>query len=210
MTAPDLTYTLVRPLEEKYNAIQKQGNKSVVFCFLINHVRFYRDQNLKTSLLSRSRATLCEILAIRTMRVYGDSLLDLALAITTNWPVYVGCDPSILDNAREERDDDLEETVGNAIELAIISKAKLFIKSSPCQRVIDAIWRYAVQPRMSNLTYLYCSGKCVYQARGNHSLISDVSRNRSQPVHGLHLCRHTRGRRFTFMILTRHPYWTTT
>jgi hypothetical protein len=51
LTAPDLTYTLVRPLEEKYNAIQKQGNKSVVFCFLLNRVRFYRDQNLTTAAL---------------------------------------------------------------------------------------------------------------------------------------------------------------
>jgi len=112
------------------------------------------------------------------MRTHADSLLDLALAITTNWPVYVGCDPSILESAREERDDDLEETVGNAIELAIISKAKRFIKSSPCQKVIDAIWRYAIRLRTLGLTYLYCSGKCVYQARGNHSLISDVSPSR--------------------------------
>ena len=175
MTAPDLTYTLVRPLEEKYSAIQKQGNKSIVFCFLINRVRFYRDQNLTTVSLSRSRATLCEILAVRTMRIYADSLLDLALAITTNWPVYIGCDPNVLEHARQERDDDLEETVGNAIELAIISKAKRFIKSSPCQKVIDAIWRYAIRLRTSSLTYLYCSGRCVYQARGSHSMISDVS-----------------------------------
>ncbi|KAF9779137.1 hypothetical protein BJ322DRAFT_1013723 [Thelephora terrestris] len=165
LTAPDLTYTLVRPLEEKYNAIQRQGNKSVVFCLLLNRVRFYRDQNLMTIPLSRSRATFCEILAIRTMRIYADSLLDLALAITTNWPVYMGCDPNVLEHARQERDDDLEETVGNAIELAIISKAKLFIKSSPCQKVIDAIW----------------SGRCVYQARGSHSLISDTYKR--TPIH---------------------------
>jgi len=112
------------------------------------------------------------------MRIYANSLLDLALAITTSWPVYIGCDPSILESAREERDDDIEETVGNAIELAIISKAKRFIKSSPCQRVIDAIWRYGIQPRTLTLTNLYCSGKCVYQARGSHSLISDVSPDR--------------------------------
>jgi len=118
-----------------------------VFCFLINRVRFCNDQNLTTTPLSQSRATLCEILAIRTMRIYADSLLDLALAITTSWPVYIGCDPSILESAREERDDDIEETVGNAIELAIISRAKRFIKSSPCQRVIDAIWRCGIQPK---------------------------------------------------------------
>lgn len=181
-----------------------------MFCFLLNRVRFYRDQNLATVPLSRSRATLCEILAIRTMRPYADSLLDLALAITTNWPVFMGCDPSILENAREERDDDLEETVGNAIELAIISKAKRFIKSSPCQRVIDAIWRYAIQLRPSSLTYVNCSGKCVYQARGSHSLISDVRLNKQQLVPGLRLRRHTRGRRSISMTPTRHPCWTTT
>ena len=181
-----------------------------MFCFLINRARFYRDQNLMTAPLSKSRATLCEILAIRTMRIYGDSLLDLALAITTNWPVYMGCDPNILESAREERDDDLEETVGNAIELAIISKAKRFIKSSPCQKVIDAIWRYVTQPRTSNPTNLYCSGKCVYQARGSHSLISDVSPNMYKPVRGSHLYRPTRGRRSTSMTPIRHPCWTTT
>ena len=43
--------------------------------------------------------------------------------------------------ARQERDD-LEERVGNAIEMAIIGKARRFIKSSPCQKVIDSIWTY--------------------------------------------------------------------
>lgn len=38
--------------------------------------------------------------------------------------------------------DEVEEQVGNAIELAIIGKAKRFIKSSTCQKVIDGIWRY--------------------------------------------------------------------
>jgi len=165
LTAPDLTYTLVRPLEEKYNTIQRRGNKAVVFCFLINRVRFIRDQNIMTSTLSRSRAALCEILAIRTMRHHADSMLDLALAITTSWPVYAGCDPEIMQEIRDERDDDVEERVGNAIEMAIISKGKSFIKSSPCQKVIDAIW----------------SGKCVYQAQSNHSILSDTYKR--TPIH---------------------------
>jgi hypothetical protein len=86
LTAPDLTYTLVRPLEEKYNDLQQKGNKSVVFCFLLNRVHFLRqvacpcivsfsqsvnrDQNLASAPLSRSRAELCEILAIRTLRAH--------------------------------------------------------------------------------------------------------------------------------------------
>ena len=140
LTAPDLTYTLIRPLEEKYNALQRKGNLSVVFCLLLNRAYFLRDRNLTTVALSRSRATLCEILAIKTLREHAKNMMELALALTTSWPVYSGADPDLLERAREERDE-LEERVGNAIEIAIISQSKRFIKSSAVQKVIDGIWR---------------------------------------------------------------------
>lgn len=89
---------------------------------------------------SRSRALLCEILAIRIFRANGNNLLKLTISLTTSWPVYSGADPDLIAQAREERDDDLEDRVGNAIEMAILSKAKRFISSSACQKVIDAIW----------------------------------------------------------------------
>ena len=67
-------------------------------------------------------------------------MLDLTIVLTTVWPVFAGADPRLLERARQERDDDLEDKVGNAIELAILGKAKRFIKSTSCQRVINAIW----------------------------------------------------------------------
>ncbi len=127
-------------MSEKYRNLQDQGNKSIVFCLLLNRVHFIRDDNLATSSLSRSRAHLCEILAIRCLREYGDNLLDLAAVAVTSWPVYSGADPVTLNLVREENED-LDDTVGNAIEMAIISKAKRFIKSTSCQKVINAIWR---------------------------------------------------------------------
>ena len=68
-------------------------------------------------------------------------MLELALALTTSWPVYSGADPELITPAREELDDDLEDRVGNAIEVAIVGQAKMFIKSSACQKAIDGIWR---------------------------------------------------------------------
>ncbi|KAF8141534.1 hypothetical protein EV363DRAFT_1466458 [Boletus edulis] len=166
LTAPDLTYTLVRPLEDKYNGIQRAGNKSVVFSFLINRIYFLREQNnLMNGPLFVTRATLCELLAIRILRDNGNSLLDLVRTLTTSWPVWSGADTHVLEQARQLRDDDLEDHVGNAIELAIISKSRRFIKSSPCQRVIDAIW----------------IGKCVYQAESSHAILSD--RYKRTPIH---------------------------
>lgn len=113
---------------------------SVVFCLLLNRVHFIRDDNPTTSTLSKSRASLCEILATRTFRLYAESMLDLTLVLTTVWNVYAGADPNMIAQAREERDGELEDRVGNAIELAILGKAKRFIKSSSCQKVIRAIW----------------------------------------------------------------------
>lgn len=51
-------------------------------------------------------------MASRALRDYGNSMLDLTLALTTTWPVYSGADPAIIACAREERDDDLEDRVG--------------------------------------------------------------------------------------------------
>jgi len=140
LTAPDLTYTLVRPLVEKYITIQQEGNLSVVFCCLINQVNFTRDENMATQTISRSRAYLCEILATRIFRANANNLLNLTTALTTTWSVYSGADPNLISQAKQDRDDDLEERVGNAIEMAILGKAKKFIKSSACQKVIDVIW----------------------------------------------------------------------
>lgn len=164
LSAPDLTYTLVRPLAEKYRDLQHRGNRSVVFCLLLNRVHFFRDDNLATTALSRTRAYLCEILAIRCLREYGDNLLDLAVVAVTSWPVYSGADPAVLHLIQQENDD-VDDRVGNAIEMAIISKAKRFIKSTPCQKVINAIW----------------SGKCVYQADSSHSILSDTYKR--TPIH---------------------------
>ena len=66
--------------------------------------------------------------------------------------MWSGADP-IISRAREEKDE-VEDRVGNAIEMAILGKSKRFIKSSACQKVIDGIWRYA-------LTW-FVHGTCVH------------------------------------------------
>lgn len=60
------------------------------------------------------------------------------MALTTSWHVWSGAD-AVISQAREDQDE-VEDRVGNAIEMAILGKAKKFIKSSACQRVINGIW----------------------------------------------------------------------
>jgi hypothetical protein len=84
------------------------------------------------------------------------------------FPVYSGAEHEVLAHGRQEfADFDEEERVGNAIEMAIVGKAKRFIKSTSCQKVIDGIW----------------SGRYVYQAESNHSILSDASPLPTQTMH---------------------------
>ncbi|XP_006461893.1 hypothetical protein AGABI2DRAFT_185978 [Agaricus bisporus var. bisporus H97] len=165
LVAPDITYSLIRPLVEKYSTIQREGNLSVVFCLLLNRVYFLKDENLSTSNISRTRGMVCEILAIRVLRQVGADMYPLAVALVTSWPAYNGVDPAIIAQVEQERDDDLEYYVGNAIELAILGKARKFIKTSACQKIIKAIW----------------TGRCVYQAQSSHSILSDTYKQ--NPIH---------------------------
>lgn len=92
------------------------------------------------------------------MRENANDMLRLTMTATTSWPVYSGAEQDLIERAKAERSDDLEERVGNAIEMAIISKAKRFIKSSSCQKVIDGIWSYVStlwsSPSVSNCWFL--------------------------------------------------------
>ena len=154
--------------------MQRSGNKAIVFAFLLNRVYFIRDSSFSTASLSHSRAALCEILAIRTLRE-NDNLIDLAVVMTTSWLVFKGASDAVLEVANESEGDGEDERVGNSIEVAILGKAKRFIKSDVCQKVINAIWR-CVSSSSSSWESLYHlhSGKCVYQADSSHSILSDV------------------------------------
>jgi len=113
---------------------------AVPFCLLLNRANFLRDRNIATRGLSQSRAELCEILAIRTLRHWASDTLDLATVLTTSWLVFAGADDQVLSKVEENEEDlDTMLRVGNAIEMAILSDAKRFIKSSAAQKIISDV-----------------------------------------------------------------------
>lgn len=155
LLAPDSTYTIVRPLTEKYLELQ---NPAIVFCLLLNKIQFEKDsQQLSVSTLSLSRATLCEILAIRVLRGWSERSLQLATVLLTPWALFQGASEEVREHAKEEGDEDLLTQGGTALEMAIISGSKRFIRSPSCQKVIEGIW----------------SGKIIYSALNTHALIAD-------------------------------------
>ncbi|WVF65343.1 hypothetical protein IAT40_000069 [Kwoniella sp. CBS 6097] len=155
LLSPESTYTIVRPLTEKYLELQ---NQATVFCLLLNKVQFTRDSaQLSISTLSVSRATLCEILAIRVLRGWSERSLHLATVLLTPWALFQGASEAVIERAKEEGDDDILTDGGTALEMAIISSSKRFIRSPSCQKVIEGIW----------------TGRIIYSALNAHALIAD-------------------------------------
>ncbi|WVR08864.1 hypothetical protein IAU60_005923 [Kwoniella sp. DSM 27419] len=163
LLSPESTYTIVRPLTEKYLELE---NHSIVFCLLLNKIQFTRDSTqLSISTLSHSRATLCEILAVRVLRGWSERSLALATVLLTPWALFQGASEEVVERAKEEGDDDLLTQGGNALEMAIISGSKRFIRSPSCQKVIEGIW----------------SGRIIYSAMNAHALIAD--NYKKKPIH---------------------------
>jgi hypothetical protein len=63
-------------------------------------------------------------------------MFTLTVALTTSWPVgAMGKQGSLGEKLGETR-------VGNALEMAIMGRAKRFIQDLACQKVVEAIWTY--------------------------------------------------------------------
>ncbi|KAL7421096.1 hypothetical protein Q5752_003980 [Cryptotrichosporon argae] len=168
LLAPDSTYTIVRPLTEKYLQLR---NHSAVFCLLLNKVQFVRDsQQLSISTISLARATLCEILAIRVLREWSERSLPLATVLLTPWAMFQGASDDVVEHAKEDGDGDILMQSGTALEMAIISSSKRFIRSPSCQKVIEGIW----------------SGRIIYTASNAHAFIVDNYKKRPIQMYNPH------------------------
>lgn len=110
-----------------------------------------RDSFLASSSLNESRATLCEVLAIRLLRHQGtgkdpnSGLLAMSRALVGGLHAFQGASDDVLRRVRLAEGHAgrvMAQGAGknNALELAILTKSRIFLKSRPAQRVITAIW----------------------------------------------------------------------
>lgn len=91
---------------------------------------------LSIATLSESRATLCEIIAIRVLRGWSERSLHLATVLLTPWPLFQGAPNVVVAALKEDGEDEVLEHSATALEMAIISASKRFIRSASCQKVI--------------------------------------------------------------------------
>ncbi|KAM7192262.1 hypothetical protein V8F20_008964 [Naviculisporaceae sp. PSN 640] len=135
-----INISVVRPLVDK---LYEQDDISIIYCLLVNRVKFLEEQahlNNRQN-VNFSRATLCELIATRILRRFNednegpDGLLVLAHILIAGFEPF--------QNAPEEIRRELAGSRNTlpALELAILSESKLFLSSTSCQKVVDAIYQ---------------------------------------------------------------------
>ncbi|OAV97381.1 hypothetical protein PTTG_08032 [Puccinia triticina 1-1 BBBD Race 1] len=188
LTSPAITFSITRPLESTYLSLT---NQAIIFALLVNRVQFSTDASHALTLhsVNATRASLCEILATNILRRLHQAdllkhkhntttsqkltpeeeqacLLNSANVLATAFSPFEGAPAQVIAALQADwgasDSKNLLARQSNALEMAIVSEAKQFIRSPACQRVIDAIW----------------SGKIVYTSTAIVDILSDRYKHR--------------------------------
>ena len=139
---------------------------AVFACFVVRaHFLNASEDNLAYASLKLSQASMCELLAIKLLRHFSTSPIQLVAALTLNWNPVAGATPEAIRAIKYEmnaEDDDLVEPA-SAIELAIATSSKHFIASYMVQNVVNDIY----------------TGRVVYNVQSTRSLVADNYKRRT-------------------------------
>ncbi|KAL0936917.1 nonselective cation channel [Colletotrichum truncatum] len=149
---PRMNALVVRPLVDR---LYDPDDPTIVYCLLANRIQFSR-QHTSTAhqTVNVARATLCELVASRVLRRYHEDhpgqigLLILAHILVEGFDPFQGAPQEVESECRQlqwpvQRRDGHERKL-TALELAIISESKVFLSSSACQRLVDAVYQGVV------------------------------------------------------------------
>ncbi|XXG94726.1 hypothetical protein Hte_000983 [Hypoxylon texense] len=139
-----LNISVVRPLIDK---LYDQNDISIVYCLLVNRVRFLQEQEHMTNRQNAhfTRATLCELVATRILRRFGDDnpgsegLLLLANILVAGFGPFQNAPEDVCQEAFLGPTWSQNRTLP-ALEVAILSGSKYFLSSTHCQKVVNAIY----------------------------------------------------------------------
>lgn len=153
---------------------------SAVFALLLNRVHFSSQQYTLSSLsVNNTRAMVCEILAVKILRaLYDDDtsengIFRLCILLATSFSPLQGAPAwAVPDQFRQSQhttptkgsqaNNQDRRLAISALELAIVSESKRFIRAIPTQKVIMSIW----------------TGKIVYSSQSLRYLIKDQYKKR--------------------------------
>ncbi|KAI0368811.1 hypothetical protein BV20DRAFT_968928 [Pilatotrama ljubarskyi] len=166
LTASDINFAIVRPLVFKYARLE---NLAVVYaCFVVrSHFLSEAEENLAYSGVLLSRASLCEILAMKLLGTFASSQLRVATVLTASWNPLAGAPEEIVNDVKNMVGDDGMYDPQCALEMAIATESKAFLASPLVQTVVNDIY----------------SGRMVFSMTSNRSVLADNYKPKSIEIY---------------------------
>ncbi|KAL6403521.1 acyl- dehydrogenase family member 10 [Ilyonectria robusta] len=139
-----INVTVVRPLVDKFYGLE---DISIIYCMLVNRAQFLEEQSHLNNRhnVNFSRATLCELIATRILRRFGENhpgpegLLLLAHILVAGFEPFQNAPDEIREEAERTTSWTHHKTLPS-LEIAIVTESKLFLSSTTCQKVVNAIY----------------------------------------------------------------------
>ncbi|KAJ7475729.1 receptor-activated Ca2+-permeable cation channel [Mycena latifolia] len=157
LTASDINFSIVRPIVLKY---AKLKNMAVVYACLVNRAYFLEESedDLAYAGVMLSRATLCEILAMKLLSHFASNHITLVAVLTTSWSPLAGASPETVEQVKQVLGSNANINDGqSALEMAISTQAKHFISSPVSQKVVNDIY----------------TGRIVFSTATTRSMLAD-------------------------------------
>ncbi|GAA5850227.1 hypothetical protein JCM8547_001050 [Rhodosporidiobolus lusitaniae] len=153
MRMPLFTANITDPFEARI--VARFNEPCIVYALLLVRLQFIREATsvLASSSMNETRAYLCELLACRMLRRQAleakgsaEGMLAMARSLVGGFHAFQGASEEVLERIRSK--EGYASRVGalsgagktNALELAILGKAREFIKNRTTQRVIKLIY----------------------------------------------------------------------
>ncbi|KAG5636759.1 hypothetical protein H0H81_006949 [Sphagnurus paluster] len=153
----DINFTIVRPLVQKYARLK---NMAVIYACLVVRSHFLAEssRDLANAGVMMSRATLCEIMAMKLLSRFASNYIQLVAVLTTRWSPLAGATSEIVEHVRQIAGDNHDaDSAQSALEMAISTQAKAFLASPVSQKVVNDIY----------------SGRVVFSTSASRSILAD-------------------------------------
>ncbi|KAH9856662.1 hypothetical protein C2E23DRAFT_772105 [Lenzites betulinus] len=166
LTASDINFAIIRPLVFKYARLE---NLAVVYaCFVVrSHFLSEAEDNLAYSGVLLTRASVCEILAMKLLGTFASTQLRVATALTASWNPLAGAPDEIVSDVKNMVGDDGMYDPQCALEMAIATESKAFLASPIVQSVVNDIY----------------AGRMVFSMTSNRSVLADNYKPKSIEIY---------------------------
>ncbi|KAF5359220.1 hypothetical protein D9756_003138 [Leucocoprinus leucothites] len=169
LNASDINFAIVRPLVIKYARLRNMA--TVYACLVVrSYFQAQADVNLAFAMVMQSRASLCELLAVKLVSRFASSYMQLVAVLTTAWSPLAGASQAVVDEVKCLISKHDLETAQTALEMAISTRSKAFLATPVTQNVVNDIY----------------SGNVVFSLLSTRSILADNYKPRAIQIYDVH------------------------